>query len=161
MGHRQIVGYVLGRRAYFDMLSIRSILVMPSQCSICRSFINRGYSNRCFADTHLASVLEIAYPASVSGVQLRRPLKIADLDTSNVLCSLEILTSTLRKVSLLPDQHRESTHYGLFPVCLDICEVNDRSVKRARCFSFREPYEHYTRGTSLLLQVLCPPCENR
>ena len=51
------------------MLSIRSILVMPSQCSICRSLVNEGYSKHWVADTHLASELDIAYPALFSGVQ--------------------------------------------------------------------------------------------
>lgn len=51
------------------MLSIRSILVMPSQCSICRSLVNEGYGKNWVADTHLASELDIAYPALFSGVQ--------------------------------------------------------------------------------------------
>ena len=86
------------------MLSIRSILVMPSQCSICGSLVNRGYRKDRFVDTHPASVLEIAYPTSVSGFQQKQLLVIAHLDTSNVLRPLEILTSTLRTVSLLLDQ---------------------------------------------------------
>ena len=51
------------------MLSIRSILVMPSQCSICRSPVNEGHSKDWVADTHLASVLDIAYPALFSEVR--------------------------------------------------------------------------------------------
>ena len=50
------------------MLSMRSILVMPSQCSICR-IVNEGHSKDLVADTHLASVLDIAYPALFSRVQ--------------------------------------------------------------------------------------------
>ena len=86
------------------MLSIRSILVMPSQCSICGSLVNWGYRKDRFVDIHPASALEIAYPTLVSRFQQEQLFVIANLDTSNVLRPLEILTSTLRTVSLLLDQ---------------------------------------------------------
>ena len=85
------------------MLSIRSILVMPSQCSICRSLVNRDHRKIKSAGIHPASVLGIACPAPVSGFE-HRYLAIANLDTSNVLGSLEILAGSLGTVSLPLDQ---------------------------------------------------------
>ena len=88
------------------MLSIRSILVMPSQCSICRLLINSDHRKHKFADIHPASELEIACPAPISGSRRKRCLAVANLDTSNVLRPLEILTSALGTVSFPLDQSR-------------------------------------------------------
>ena len=97
------------------MLSIRSILVMPSQCSICGSLVNKGYRKHRFVHIHPASVLETAYPARVSGFQQKQLLVLANLDTSNVLRPLEIFTSTLKTVSLLLHQERESRNIRSIP----------------------------------------------
>lgn len=134
---------------------------MPSQCSICRSLVNGGHRKHSFPDIHRASVFEIACPAPVSGVEQKFFLLVANLDTSNVLRSLEILTGTLRTVSLPQDQQGErGGMHDLFPVCLESCDVSSRLVNRARSLSFRghtsivyEVFRNFSQCSSLFAKI--------
>jgi len=55
-------------KTHFDMLSIRSILVMPNQCRICGRKVSKHSRNNYSQTIHLALKLETACPADVSGL---------------------------------------------------------------------------------------------
>ena len=85
----------------------------------------------------------------------------ANLDTCNVLCSLEVLTSALKTVSLLQDQQGGVQIYDLLPVCLESRSISNMFVNyardvcalRAHTSIIHEVFRHFSKRSALFAKI--------